>query len=241
MKKTNFKFEDISFYVDNLVPYISNKLNFKINRLHNLNRKRFALIFFSSLLILPFSQVIMLLLSNESNGFYYFLLFIVLIFGIYINSKLIYFHNNILNLKVNRDEELLITERYGNVVDIENIKIEESNHINILNDNTQFDDKFKFWLKEVVKDLNISSKKEFVVLLLFIKESVLPLKSDKWLIENFNLIFKVEIKPQYVSHIRGTELKNINTETNFSRTQREFYVLFDNINTHFTENYRKKE
>ena len=235
MKKTNFNFEDISFYVDNAWPYLSNKLNIEINRLHNLNRKRFALIFFSSLLMLPLSQIIMLLLSNESNGFYYFLLFTVLISGIYFNSKIIYTHNNILSLK-NKivDEELLLIEQNGNVIDIEDIKIEKSNS------NIEFDDEFKLWLNTIVEDFKISNKKEFVALLLFIKEKIYPLKKDIWLIEKFNLIFNVEIKPQYVSHIRVTELEIIKTEANFTRTQREFYVLFDKINNHFIENYIKK-
>lgn len=235
MKKTNFKFEDISFYVDNSWPYLSNIINVEINRLHNLNRKRFALIFFNSLLILPLSQVIILLSSNKSNGFYYFLVLFVSMFGIYINSKTVYMHNNILSLK-NKivDEELLLTEQYGNVIDIEDIKIEENNS------NIEFDDEFKSWLITIVEDFKISNKKEFVVLLLFIKERIYPLKKDKWLIEKFNLIFNIEIKPQYVSHIRGTELEIIKTKADFTRTQREFYVLFDKINNHFIENYIKK-
>ncbi|MFN4152202.1 MAG: hypothetical protein ACK4IX_14770 [Candidatus Sericytochromatia bacterium] len=155
--------------------------------------------------------------------------------GVYINSKIIYVHNNILSLKNKiADEELLLTEQYGNVIDIEDFKIEKSKS------NIEFDDEFKLWLNTIVEDFKISNKKEFVVLLLFIKEKIYPLKKDKWLIEKFNLIFNTEIKPQYVSHIRGTELEIIKTEADFTRTQREFYVLFDKINSHFIENYNKK-
>lgn len=148
MKKINFKFEDISFYVDNSWPYLSNIINIEINRLHNLNRKRFALIFFNSLLVLPLSQVIILLSSNRSSGFYYFLLFTVFIFGIYINSKTVYVHNNILSLKKeNVDEEFI--GQYKGIVNIQ-----DKTKVELLRDFKSFfiEDKFEFFLKTSIEN-----------------------------------------------------------------------------------------
>lgn len=150
MKKTNFKFEDISFYVDNSWPYLSNLINVEINRLHNLNRKRFALIFFNSLLILPLSQVIILLSSNKSNGFYYFLVLFVSMFGIYINSKTVYMHNNILSLK-NKivDEELELIGQYGEIINIQDItKVELLKEFKLF----FIEDKFEFFLKTSIEN-----------------------------------------------------------------------------------------
>jgi len=148
MKKINFKFEDISFYVDNSWPYLSNIINIEINRLNNLNRKRFALIFFNSLLVLPLSQVIILLSSNRSSGFYYFLLFTVFIFGIYINSKTVYVHNNILSLKKeNVDEEFI--GQYKGIVNIQ-----DKTKVELLRDFKSFfiEDKFEFFLKTSIEN-----------------------------------------------------------------------------------------
>lgn len=237
MKKTNFKFEDISFYVDNSLPYLSNILNVEINRLHNLNRKRFAIIFFNALLILPLSQVIILLSSNKSNGFYYFLLFFVSMIGVYINSKTVYVHNNILNnRKVNSNEELSVIENYGNYINIDNkAKLE------ILSIYKMFfiEDKFDFFLKSSIdngifdKDFNwlISDLHKYPVIFFHILNSKGILKQvgngkntikKNDFVEISNKLFDIKVDPSMYSK----EQYKIIEQSIIEREYKEFNYLF---------------
>ena len=108
-----------------------------------------------------------------------------------------------------------------------------SNNFGKKKEEDKFDEKLKIKLIKIVEDLKITTKKDFVILLLFVNENEYPLKKDTWLVENFNLIFNNDIKAQYVNQIRKTEFEIFHKNGEFTRVQKKSYELYERIKSHF--------
>lgn len=99
----------------------------------------------------------------------------------------------------------------------------------------EFDEELKYKLVKIAEDLKIIEQKDFIILLLFVKQKEYPLKKYKWLVENFNSIFNLNITEQYVNQIKNTELEIFNKNVEFTRVQKKSYELFERIKSYFID------
>ena len=148
--------------------------------------------------------------------------------NLYIHNEASYFiKNSFINNETKNINQ--ITNNF-----INQITEKEKNNINI-SSKDEFDDNLILKIVNLVKELKIKEPKHFLILIYFIKENFHPLKTDKWLIDNFLSIFKITINNQYFSTVKNEldEIRGLKDLSNLTRAQKKSYILFQNIENYF--------
>lgn len=173
MRIKNFKFEDIAYYVDNLKPILENKINqLDVPIVVVKNPKKFAMVSINIIYLSCYFFLVTYINNNFNCSLTFNLIFsvLILLFLIYLNSKIVYVFNNRLKL----------------FNDINQKEIEEGY-------NENFDSILINEIKEINFKLNLNGKIDIIILFLYVQHFVLTKRiSNSELIKQINCSFEFD-------------------------------------------------
>lgn len=133
--------------------------------------------------------------------------------------------NNELNIQYKNTSNFFFDETSSTETNESKINNTDKGEQNI----TLFDKELMLKLIEIKDELKLNTITHFALLLLCLKKNKYKLESDIWFLQNFNEIFKIEIKAQFLSQQKSNIELILHPTQNLTRTQEKYLKLYNDI------------